>query len=947
MAQDTEIPVPLTSGTTDHPDAIQSGAVAPPPLPAGYQRANQAAAPVTPPPLPTGYKRSVQAPAAPYAGKTGLEETTPPESNVDKALDTGISMYNGEKRGVNYAMGDKPSTPQKSSAKSTLTVPGAPAPVTFQDKNAQGMQKMSYLDPSSAGQSTNAGKLQGLPGVDPRTPRFREGLSDTMLAAAPAMIPAAIAAPAATAGALVGGDIGAKVGGKVGGTLAEAVHEGAGPTGEDVGSTVGMLAGAHRGGVIGEQVGREATPQMPEVKTPLKDLTDVQREASDNVDSLAKDKEAAQKKLEAALKEHNKHIASHEQGIGSPEKVVNEVKKAQAAYDEAEAHHALAKERLDKVTAPPPPLPTGYTRVGEAQTPEVPTEDIKAAPAAKAEEVPAEKRAGERRQAEVPVEDERRTGERRNDAGLRVDAEGNPTLSPDVEGHWQAGAFGEKPVEDIGSKAREVNPEPTRAETKPVLPKEEPTGYAAKKEEVVPAGTEGREPVKSAAEYHPAVQQKVGELSDANLKQLAKAHGLNPDEYDFNARDERRHRIERDQLAKDITAEMGEDEKINLGRAADATEKQGLFQGADTSAKGRAARAEKMFPRLRGPVDEAGNPKVSGGSQAADVEAEKLKEHVAKTSAKDTDHMQSAIKELGPDAKLSDITKRAQELKDTHAQLAEHEKNGGSTFSSKGKDLNGTDKYSVGAYPDRTEQVDKLTPERLEEFKKKNADVLSKEDHAVGTWKNPDTGKAVLDVTKLYDGKDEAIAAGKAANQKAIYHLGGEGEIKTGGTGEDSFPDKVERPTTKGKALPTGDALVKKYGETQSNDPKGVAFILDDGRKVSNTGSDHDTMLGGKATQSNPPRERFVKEGNIRVREHQGAGGRTVAFSIPESGVNAKQFEVLKKMGPQLSSGGVAFEIGQLGGKYETIPHGEATTERMQQALGKLGEKKSPLGKIK
>jgi hypothetical protein len=36
QAQDVTIPVPLQSGATDHPDAPQSGAVAPPPLPAGF-----------------------------------------------------------------------------------------------------------------------------------------------------------------------------------------------------------------------------------------------------------------------------------------------------------------------------------------------------------------------------------------------------------------------------------------------------------------------------------------------------------------------------------------------------------------------------------------------------------------------------------------------------------------------------------------------------------------------------------------------------------------------------------------------------------------------------------------------------------------------------------------------------------------------------------------------
>ena len=813
-------------------------------------------------------------------------------------------MYNGAKRGVNYAMGDKTSTPQKSSAKSTLTVPGAPAPVTFQDKNAQGMQKMSYLDPSSAGQATNAGKLQGLPGVDPRTPRFREGLSDTMLAAAPAMLPAAIAAPAATAGALVGGDIGVKVGGKVGGTLAEAAHEGAGPTGEDVGSTVGMLAGAHRGGVIGEQVGREATPQMPEVKTPLKDLTDVQREASDNVDSLAKDKEAAQKKLDAALKEHNKHIASHEQGIGSPEKVVNEAKKAQAAYDEAEAHHALAKERLDRVMAPPPPLPAGAVRVGAAPTPEVPTEDIKAAPAAKVEEAPKnynatkdqwgtrekmaydaamEKRAAEggktriegtqnRRQAEAPVAEERRTGERRNAAGLRVDAEGNPTLSPDVEGHWQAGAFGEKPVEDSGAKAREANPEPTRAETKPVLPKEEPTGYAAKKEEVVPAGSEGREPATPAAEYHPEVRQRVFELGNEDLKALARAHGLNPDapEYAFGkgvkrteatATSSGRQQTGRAKLADDVTAQMSDDEKINIGRNARTMESEGTFKGQDVSNTSRAEQARKLFPRLNAEETTGGygskntgvtkeakdaalksfNDKATRSNAGFDpsmlkdaakvaayhIEAgarsfadfstkmvedfgegirpylkdlhtkaseEALGKETAKTSAKDTDHMQAAIKELGPDAKLSDITKRAQEMKDSHAQVAAHNENGGSTFHPTKGDLNGKPAFSVGGEPEfkspglkMTTDGKELTTAQRDEFANRHAvkEALDKhKDASIGTWYDKETDKTTTELVKTPTDRAEAIAMGQKNGEKAIYDLGKGEEIKTGGTGE-------------------------------------------------------------------------------------------------------------------------------------------------------------------
>jgi hypothetical protein len=674
--------------------------------------------------------------------------------------------------------------------------------------------------------------------------------------------------------------------------------------------------------------------------------------------------------------------------------------------------------------------------------------------------------------------------------------------------------------------------------------KEEPK-VEEKKEPVMTRTEEGREQPKSAAEYHPAVQQKVSELSDENLRKLAKAHGLNPDEYDFKARDEGRHRVERDQLAKDITAQMGDDEKINLGRAAEQTEKQGLFQGADTSAKGRASRAEKMFPRLRGPVDEYGNPKISGGAPEAgeykgeerretprkaplnaketeeamknrksftnpfdetegaaktiagdknmpkhpaeDITAQlsdeekinigrgaedlehnaemagktkaeraaslfpKLREgeystygakntgvtreayeaakkafndkatrsnagfdptmladaakaaayHIeagarafadfsakmvedfgegirpylkdlhtkaseealgketAKTSAKDTDHMQAAIKELGPDAKLSGITKRAQEMKDSHAQVAAHNENGGSTFHPTKGDLNGKPAFSVGGEPEfkspdlkMTTNGKELTTAQRDEFANRPAvkEALDKhKDASIGTWYDKETDKTTTELVKTPTDRAEAIAMGKKNGEKVIYDLGKGEEIKTGGTGEGSFPEKIERPTTTtpkgGSDLPTRDALVKKYGETKTNDPKGITFILDDGTKIPNTGVDHNQMVGGKTnTVKNSSLERFMDEGNIRVRESQGTAGRMVAISIPKSGVNAIQWEAIKAMGPQLRSGSVAFEIGNLGGKYETIGYGEATEERMQQALKNITGKATGKG---
>ena len=226
------------------------------------------------------------------------------------------------------------------------------------------------------------------------------------------------------------------------------------------------------------------------------------------------------------------------------------------------------------------------------------------------------------------------------------------------------------PKKLVGEQLKEaLKPGEAPKANEPAAPKAKETPKVEeKKEPVMERGEEGREPAKSAAEYHPAVEQKVNELSDDKLRTLAKAHGLNPDEYDFKARDEGRHRVERDQLAKDITAQMGDDEKINLGRAAEQTEKQGLFQGADTSAKGRASRAEKMFPRLRGPVDEYGNPKVAGG--APDTVGTK------EAADKDTEHFANAKKELGDKASISDVAKRAQEIKDVAKTYAGEERRG-------------------------------------------------------------------------------------------------------------------------------------------------------------------------------------------------------------------------------------------------------------------------------
>jgi hypothetical protein len=146
--------------------------------------------------------------------------------------------------------------------------------------------------------------------------------------------------------------------------------------------------------------------------------------------------------------------------------------------------------------------------------------------------------------------------------------------------------------------------------------------------------------------------------------------------------------------------------------------------------------------------------------------------------------------------------------------------------------------------------------------------------------------------------------------------------------------------------LPTGDELIKKYGES-SGDPKDLTFILKDGRGVANTGVEHDHMLGGKTNEKVPPRERFIAEGNIRIRPRQGTSGREVSMSIPETGVTSEQLKYIQKMSPQLRSGGVMIEVGKPGGSYKAISYGEASPEQLETTIRGLGpvlnDKGSPI----
>ena len=117
------------------------------------------------------------------------------------------------------------------------------------------------------------------------------------------------------------------------------------------------------------------------------------------------------------------------------------------------------------------------------------------------------------------------------------------------------------------------------------------------------------------------VNEQVGHLGDNNLRKTARSLGINPDEYDFNARDAKRHRTERNQLVKEVTEQMHPDEVVRHSDTA-----KDFTHNADQSAAAKAQRAAELFKnRLSGePLDAYGNPRRPyGESNTVVTKAEK------------------------------------------------------------------------------------------------------------------------------------------------------------------------------------------------------------------------------------------------------------------------------------------------------------------------------------
>ena len=133
---------------------------------------------------------------------------------------------------------------------------------------------------------------------------------------------------------------------------------------------------------------------------------------------------------------------------------------------------------------------------------------------------------------------------------------------------------------------------------------------------------------------------------------------------------------------------------------------------------------------------------------------------------------------------------------DKSAQLADHMKEGGSTFTPDGKNLRGTEGFSVSTHLDLTKSIpgNNLTEKDIADFIEKNKILLGVDPSlSIGTWYNEKTNTTMIDVVSIEPDLDKAIALGKKHNQIAIYSLSAGHAINTGGTG------KVVKPVPKKK----------------------------------------------------------------------------------------------------------------------------------------------------
>lgn len=252
---------------------------------------------------------------------------------------------------------------------------------------------------------------------------------------------------------------------------------------------------------------------------------------------------------------------------------------------------------------------------------------------------------------------------------------------------------------------------------------------------------------------------------------------------------------------------------IDQAKVAEPAEK------LEEKTKGRAAEMQEKYPIKKVGLsnDQTVNPEAA---KTAEPKPETV--GTAEGAVKDTDLFAKAKAELGENASISDVAKRAQEMKDgkteekaaepvaiDHREIAQaHNTHSGFTYNPKEGLVRDQPVFSVaGTHPD-VEQVLKgrhITEAQVKDFAgRPDVQKALQEDerHSIGGWNYK--GNSHLEISKLFHDRDEAIAEGKRLNQDSIYDHAKRESIPTGGTAaEDAAKAAGVEPTEEPKAEET------------------------------------------------------------------------------------------------------------------------------------------------
>jgi hypothetical protein len=125
------------------------------------------------------------------------------------------------------------------------------------------------------------------------------------------------------------------------------------------------------------------------------------------------------------------------------------------------------------------------------------------------------------------------------------------------------------------------------------------------------------------------------------------------------------------------------------------------------------------------------------------------------------------------------------------------EKGGGFTFDPRVGSFVKSGGFMVGGVPGQVGvAVERITPQVLNDFAKKNAHLLSQDGMMMGGWYDKASGKYYLDVSQRVANRDEAIGLLQQRGEKAAWDLDNGAELLN--------PDGVEAVSAGAEAVPAG-----------------------------------------------------------------------------------------------------------------------------------------------